>query len=98
MSMLTLNGLVQNVFSKPESKNKETGEIRPATENVQILAENFLPSGEKRLEMVTLKVPAGDVYRKLIGKMVRIPVGAFVTGTTILYYALKAEPNPHVAA
>lgn len=98
MSMLTLNGLVQNVFNKPESKDKETGEIRPSTENVQILAENIMPNGDKRLEMVTLKVPGGEVYRKLIGKMVRIPVGAFVSGTTILYYALKAEPNPHISA
>ena len=66
MAMLTLNGLVQNVFTKPESKDKETGEIRPSTENVQILAENFMESGEKRLEMVTLKVPKGEVYRKLV--------------------------------
>ena len=50
MSMLTLNGTVQNVFAKPESKDRETGEIRPATVNAQILAENILESGEKRLE------------------------------------------------
>jgi hypothetical protein len=97
MSMLTLNGLVQNVFTKPESKDRETGEIRQATENVQILAENFLESGEKRLEMVTLKVHAGDAYRKLIGKYVRIPVGAFVTNNSILYYSLKTEPLPVAA-
>lgn len=97
MSMLTLNGLVQNVFTKPESKDRETGEIRPATDNVQILAENFMESGEKRLEMVTLKVQQGEVYRKLVGKHVRIPVGAFVTNGAILYYALKNEPTPQTA-
>ena len=43
MSMLTLNGTVQNVFAKPESKDKETGEIRPSTVNAQILAENIPP-------------------------------------------------------
>lgn len=94
MSMLTLNGTVQNVFAKPESKDKATGEIRPATINAQILAENFLESGEKRLEMVTLKVHAGDAYRKLIGQFVRVPVGAFVAQGEIRYYALKNEPNP----
>ena len=94
MSMLTLNGIVQNVFTKPQSTDKTTGEIRPATENAQILAENFLESGEKRLEMVTLKVLAGDAYRKLVGKFVRVPVGAFVANGSILYYALKNEPNP----
>jgi hypothetical protein len=94
MSMLTLNGIVQNVFAKPESKDRETGEIRPATVNAQILAENFLESGEKRLEMVTLKVHAGESFRKLVGKHVRVPVGAFVAGGEIRYYALKNEPNP----
>lgn len=94
MSMLTLNGIVQNVFTKPESKDKATGEIRPATDNAQILAENFLESGEKRLEMVTLKVHAGESFRKLVGKHVRVPVGAFVAGGEIRYYALKNEAQP----
>lgn len=94
MSMLTLNGTVQNVFNKPESIDKATGEVRPATTNAQILAENFLESGEKRLEMVTLKVHAGDAFRKLEGKFVRVPVGAFVAGGEIRYYALKNEPTP----
>lgn len=97
MSMLTLNGVIQNVFTKPESKDKTTGEIRPATENAQILAENILESGEKRLEMVTLKVQAGDAYRKLIGQAVRVPVGAFVANGSIMYYALKNEPQPLTA-
>jgi hypothetical protein len=94
MSMLTLNGTVQNVFAKPETKDRETGEVRPATVNAQILAENILESGERRLEMVTLKVHAGEAFRKLIGKAVRVPVGAFVAGGEIRYYALKNEPNP----
>ena len=94
MSMLTLNGTVQNVFAKPETKDRATGEIRPATVNAQILAENILESGEKRLEMVTLKVHAGDAFRKLIGQFVRVPVGAFVAAGEIRYYALKNEPTP----
>jgi hypothetical protein len=94
MSMLTLNGTVQNVFATPESKDKETGEIRPASVSAQILAENILESGEKRLEMVTLKVHAGDAFRKLQGQFVRVPVGAFVGGGQIRYYALKNEPIP----
>lgn len=94
MSMLTLNGIVQNVFSKPSSTDKATGEIRPASDHAQILAENFLESGEKRLEMVTLKVHAGEAYRKLVGKFVRVPVGAFVANGSIMYYALKNEATP----
>ena len=54
MSMLTLNGIVQNVFAKPSSVDKATGEVRPSSNHAQILAENILENGEKRLDMVTL--------------------------------------------
>lgn len=92
--MLTLNGTVQNVFSKAASTDPKTGEIRPASTHAQILAENILESGEKRLEMVTLKVHAPDAFRKLVGQVVRVPVGAFVSGSNIQYYALKNEAMP----
>lgn len=94
MSMLTLNGIVQNVFSTPASTDPKTGEMRPAKTSAQILAENILESGEKRFEMVTLKVHAPDVFRKLQGQHVRVPVGAFVSGTNIQYYSLKNESVP----
>lgn len=94
MSMYTLNGIVQNVFTKAATVDKETGEQRPATENVQILGENVLQNGEKKFEMVTLKVQAGDAYRKLQGKFVRVPVGMFVKDGQALWYALKTETQP----
>lgn len=96
MAMLTLNGTVQNVFSKPETKDKTTGEIRLASVHAQILAENILESGEKRLDMVTLKVHAAEAFSKLVGQFVRVPVGAFVNGSNIQYYSLKNEPLPQV--
>jgi hypothetical protein len=94
MSMLTLNGTLQNVFATPASTDKKTGEIRPASVSAQILAENTLQSGEKRLEMVTIKVHAGEAFRKLTGHFVRVPVGAFVADGQIRYYALKNEAQP----
>lgn len=97
MAMLTLNGTVQNVFTKPASTDKASGEVRPASDHVQILAENFLESGEKRLEMVTLKVATGEHYRKLVGQLVRVPVGAFARGNDIVFYALRNESAPAVA-
>ena len=93
MSMLTLNGLVQNVFSKPESKDEKTGEIRPASLHAQILAENVLQTGEKKFEMVTLKVHT-EAFKKLVGQKVRIPVGAFVAKGAIMFYALRNEAQP----
>jgi hypothetical protein len=44
--------------------------------------------------MVTLKVHAGDAFRKLIGQFVRVPVGAFVANGSIKYYSLKNEATP----
>jgi hypothetical protein len=93
MAMLTLNGLLQNVFAKPESKDEKTGEIRPASLHAQILAENVTQSGEKRLEMVTLKVHT-EAFRKLVGQKVRVPVGAFVANGGIMYYSLRNESQP----
>lgn len=97
MAMLTLNGTVQNVYEQPESKDKETGEVRPASLRAQILCENITQNGEKRLEMVTLKVHT-DAFRKLVGQKVRVPVGAFASGGAIMFYALRTEAQPIPAA
>ena len=90
MSMLTLNGVLQNVYSQPERKDEKTGEIRPASLHAQILAENITQSGETKLEMVTLKVHT-EAFRSLIGQKVRVPVGAFVANGGIMFYALRNE-------
>ena len=47
MAMLTLNGLVQNVYTQPASTDRETGEVRPESLRAQILCENIMESGEK---------------------------------------------------
>lgn len=96
MSMLTLNGVVQNVFRTEASTDRKTGEIRPAADRVQVMAENVLQNGEKRIELVTLKVESGDAYRALIGRPVRVPVGAFVVGSAVQFYALKNAGDPEV--
>lgn len=91
MAMLTLNGQVLNVFDTPETTDRKTGEVRPAATRVQINAENTLENGQKRFELVTLKVDKGDPYRELIGKSVSVPVGAFASGSSIVFYALRHE-------
>lgn len=93
MSMLTLNGTVLNVFDTPASTDRKTGEVRPASTRVQIQAENTLENGQKRFDMVTLKVQDGEAYRKLSGQPVRVPVGAFVANGAIMYYALRETPQ-----
>ena len=93
MSMLTLNGVLQNVYSQPERKDEKTGEIRPASLHAQILAENITQSGETKLEMVTLMVHT-EAFRSLVGQKVRVPVGAFVANGGIMFYALRMKRNP----
>lgn len=98
MAMLTLNGVVQNVFRKTGGHDKKTGEIIPPSDHVQIMAENMLQNGEKRIELVTLKVETPEAYRALLGRPVRVPVGAFVSGTAVQFYALKGQGAPEGGA
>ena len=94
MAMLTLNGTLTNIFHTPAKTDPKTGEVRPASVSAQVLAENTLESGEKRFEMVTLKVHAPDAFKVLQGKFVRVPVGAFVADGQVRYYALKNDAQP----
>ena len=91
MSMLTLNGQVLNVFDSPASNDKATGEVRPDASRVQILAENELQNGQKRQELVNLKVDDPLPYREGLGRAVRVPVGAFVASGSVMYFALKGQ-------
>ena len=92
MAMLTLNGIVQNVLDVPARTDKKTGEIYPAKHQIQILAENDLPNGQKRLDLVTLTTEHPEAFRKLVGRSVSVPVGVFGQGIT--YYALKGQQGP----
>jgi len=97
MSMLLIRGRVENVFSKAESKDRETGEVRPASVSVQVLGYNVTPEGENKLDLQTLKCQspaAAEAFRKLKGQEVLIPVGYFLKDGQLLMYSLKAEAMP----
>lgn len=98
MAMLTLNGTIENTFTKPSSVDRETGETRPSADYAQILAYNVLESGEKKLDMVTLKVHNLPAYKRMEGQRVSVPVGYFLNGKAIQFYTLRAEPDPIPAA
>lgn len=93
MAMLTLNGTVQNVLDVPARTDRKTGEIYPAKTQVQVMAENTLPNGQKRFELVTLATDHPDAFRRLLGHPVSIPVGVFAAGA-VTYYALKGQSAP----
>ena len=99
MSMLTMNGIVQNVFDTPAKPDKKTGEIYPASSRVQLLCENIQENGQKKMELVTLKVDKAEAYRKLQGQQVSVPVGAMGEGNAkIIYWSLKTESVQAAAA
>lgn len=91
MSMLSLLGQVINVFESPTGKNKETGELFGGKPRVQILCKNTLQNDETRMDLVNLTVEDEKLYKGLQNKLVRVPVGAFVNGGAVAYYALKNE-------
>lgn len=96
MSMLLLVGQVMNVFEAPKGTNKETGETYGGQPRVQIMAENELQNGDKRLGLVDLTVEDENLYRSLVTKRVAIPVGAYVNKGAVAFYALKgARPVQH---
>jgi len=74
-------------------QSKQINDSGSNVDMVEILAENIMENGDKRLDMVTLKVPNGEPYRKAVGHAVSVPVGAFVAEGKIAYYVLKNE-NP----
>jgi hypothetical protein len=98
-AMVTLNGIVQNVFDTPESTDRKTGEARTTAARIQVLAENILQNGQKRMDLLTLKVGEQvTVPCPLIGWAVLAPVGAFVPGSAVQFYALNAGVPDDAAA
>lgn len=89
MSMLSLNGQIINVFDTPESTDKKSGEVRESKFRIQIMAENELQNGQKRIDLVNLTVESPELYKPLRGHNVRVPVGVFISGTAVQFYALK---------
>lgn len=89
MSMLLLVGTVMNTFEAPKGVNKETGESFGGTPRVQIMAENELQNGDKRLDLVNLSVQDQTLYDSLKGLRVAVPVGAYVNKGAVAFYALK---------
>lgn len=88
MSMLTLTGQVMNVFATPAGVGKD-GQPYPASSKVQIMAENELKNGDKRIELLTMSTETPHEFESLVGRSVRVPVGVFVSGNTPAFYIVK---------
>lgn len=86
-----------NVLETPEKKDEKTGEVKPARYQIQLMAEQATPDGQKRMELFTLSVQNLEPFKKLVGRIIRVPVGAFVNGKSIQYYIPKGESMAKLA-
>lgn len=94
-AMLSITGTVVNVFNTPDGANRETGEVYQGGPRVQLLAEEALKNGQTRMSLVTLSTDLPSEFEKHSGTLVRVPVGAFVQGAKVGFYALKGHrPEP----
>lgn len=91
MSMLTLNGTVANIYESPKGVNKTTGEAFGGQHRLQVMCENTLQNGEKRIELVDLTIDDIAPYRASMGQAVSVPVGVYVNGGKPAFYALKGQ-------
>lgn len=89
--MLTLNGQVANIYESVKGVNKTTGEVFGGQHRIQIMCENTLQNGEKRIELVDLTIDDVTPYRDAIGKPVSVPVGVYINSGKPAFYALKKQ-------
>lgn len=89
--MLTLNGQVANIYESPRGVNKTTGEAFGGQHRIQVMCENTLQNGERRIELVDLTLDDVVPYRDKLGQQVSIPVGVYVSGSRAAFYALKNQ-------
>lgn len=75
--MFVLKGTLINVFETPKGKTKE-GEDYGGEDRIQVLHENTLKNGEKRMDLVDLTV--GDVapYKDKLNALISVPVAISV--------------------
>jgi hypothetical protein len=96
--MLTLTGVLVNVFNTPIKQNKE-GESYGGQDKVQLLADMVLDNGEKKKELVTLTAHDSSFFIGLEGTELEIPVGVMSMGkNNTIFYILKSwKPTAQAA-
>lgn len=89
--MFTLHGQVVHVFVSPKGISKKTGEEYGGQDKVQVMGHIPLDNGEHRMELVTLTTDQGEVFQKLVGRPVSLPVAFYVSGRSVGYYIPKGH-------
>lgn len=75
--MFLLKGTLINVFETPKGKTKE-GEDYGGEDRIQVLHENTLKNGEKRMDLVDLTVGDVSPYKDKLNAPISVPVAISV--------------------
>ena len=75
--MFVLKGSLINVFQTPKCKTKD-GEEYGGDSRIQVLHENTLKNGEKRVDLVELTVDDVHPYADKLNSLVSVPVSVSV--------------------
>jgi hypothetical protein len=96
--MHMIEGTVVNVFQLPAGHDKKTGEAFGGGFKVQLQGITELKNGENRVELLTLTTDAPEFFRPIVGKVVRVPVGAFAPAANQIHYFMRSGARPEIVS
>lgn len=89
MSMLTLKGVLVNVYTKP-AKTTASYTVEEK-DKIQLLADIPLENGQTRKDLVTLTVPSAKSYEGREGEEMSLPVGVMALAkNNLIFYVTRA--------
>jgi len=83
--MITLNGVLVNVFTQPKKGDRDE------KDKIQILGDIPVDGGGVRKDLLTITVPSASAYEGREGEFISVPVGAFAPAKgSIIFFMNKA--------
>jgi hypothetical protein len=90
--MFTVTGEVRNVFYQPGATDKQTGEVKPGSDKVQILGTLPVQGGGEKEDIITLTIPEGLDFKPYLKRTVSVPLGFFSPAKgSIVYFIPKGS-------
>lgn len=91
--MLVLQGTVVNVLRHAQRTGRD-GKTYEAYDQVQIMVEEPLQDGQKRVGVQTLITDKPEAFERLTGRPVTVPVGVYVRNGSPAFFMQKgASPE-----
>lgn len=95
MSYLSLTGQVAGIYESPKGTDRETGAEYGGSHYVQLLCDEQMRNGERKLSLFTLRTDDPHLFEPHRGAAVAVPVGAYVRNGGLSFYLSKGNsPRP----